>query len=76
MALIRPARRFYITGRGAPLVLERGAGETSDETLRRYFIHEDGRMRVPVLLAGEVAARGFTPALYREALTAAGLLPR
>jgi hypothetical protein len=31
-------------------------------------------MRVPVLLAGNAAARGFHPELYRQALAAAGLL--
>ena len=33
-------------------------------------------MRVPVLLAGDVAVRGFLPELYRTALAAAGLLAR
>jgi hypothetical protein len=31
-------------------------------------------MRVPVLLAGDVAVRGFHPDLYREVLAGAGLL--
>lgn len=31
-------------------------------------------MRVPVLLAGDVAVRGFHPDLYRQALAVAGLL--
>jgi hypothetical protein len=73
--LIRPAQRFFIKGRERPLVLERGAPQAGEEALRRHFIHEDGRLRVPVLLAGHVAARGFTPALYRAALSAAGLWP-
>jgi len=55
-------------------VLERGDAAASEEALRRHFVHEDGLMRVPVLLAGDVAARGYEPDLYRRALAAAGLL--
>ena len=56
------------------MVLERGAPGATDAELRRQFVHEDGLMRVPVLLAGNVAVRGFHPDLYRQALAAAGLL--
>lgn len=72
--LLRPARRFFIKGREEHLVLERGAPGTTDDALRRHFVHEDGLMRVPVLLAGDVAVRGFHPDLYRRALAAAGHL--
>jgi hypothetical protein len=68
-------RRFFIKGKGNHLVLERGSAGADPETLRRHFIHEDGRMRVPVLLAGDLVVRGFAPDLYQEALRAAGLLP-
>ena len=76
MALLQPARRFFIKGkdRGEHLVLERGAPGVTPEVLRRHFVHEDGLMRVPVLLAGDVAVRGFHPGLYQKALAAAGLL--
>ena len=66
-------RRFFIKGRGEHLLLERGAPGATDEELRRHFVHEDGLMRVPVLLAGDVAVRGFHADLYRQALAAAGL---
>jgi hypothetical protein len=36
--------------------------------LRAWLVHEDGLMRVPVLLAGDRLVRGFTPALYERAL--------
>ena len=74
LRLLRPARRFFIKGRGGHLVLERGTATFTDEDLQRHFIHEDGLMRVPVLLVGDLAVRGFEPDLYRQALTAAGLL--
>jgi hypothetical protein len=31
-------------------------------------VHDDGFLRVPVLLIGDVLVRGYTDALYREAL--------
>ena len=75
LELLRPARRFFIKGKGAHLFLRPEEPGATPEDLRRHFIHEDGMMRVPVLLAGDVAVRGFHPDLYRQALTAAGLLP-
>ena len=75
MNLLRPARRFFIKGKGEHLFPRPGEPGATPEDLRRHFIHEDGMMRVPVLLAGDVAVRGFHPELYRQALAAAGLLP-
>jgi hypothetical protein len=34
----------------------------------RYLVHEDGFLRVPVLVLGDVLVRGYTEELYREAL--------
>jgi len=70
--LLRAARRFFIKGRGEHPVLERGAPGVTDEELLRHFVHQDGLMRVPVLLAGGVAVRGFHPDLYGQALAAIG----
>jgi hypothetical protein len=39
----------------------------SDTEVRRYLVHEDGFMRVPVLLVGALVVRGYTEALYAEA---------
>lgn len=36
----------------------------------RHLVHEDGFMRVPVLLLGDLLVRGYTEALYAEALGA------
>jgi len=33
-----------------------------------YLVHEDGFLRVPVLVLGETVVRGYTEELYREAL--------
>jgi hypothetical protein len=37
-----------------------------------HLVHEDGLLRVPVLLWGEMLVRGFTEELYDEALGAYG----
>jgi hypothetical protein len=34
----------------------------------RHLVHEDGLLRVPVLVLGDLVVRGFSDALYREAL--------
>jgi hypothetical protein len=36
-----------------------------------YLLHEDGFLRVPVLVVGDLVVRGYTDALYEEALGAA-----
>ena len=33
-----------------------------------YLVHEDGWMRVPVLIDGRLLVRGYTEALYEAAL--------
>jgi len=48
--------------------LDRAAGPVSDAEALRYLLHEDGLLRVPVLLLGDLLVRGFTDELYREAL--------
>jgi hypothetical protein len=38
------------------------------EAAVRHLVHEDGFMRVPVLILGDLLVRGYTEALYAEAL--------
>lgn len=40
----------------------------SEAELARYLIHEDGWMRVPILIDGGRLVRGYTEALYHQAL--------
>jgi hypothetical protein len=35
-----------------------------------YLVHEDGFLRVPVLVVGDLIVRGYTEEIYREALGA------
>ena len=51
--------------------LARIDGPFTDADLAMYLVHEDGLLRVPVLVMGDVIVRGYTEALYREALGAA-----
>ncbi len=44
----------------------------TDADVLRYLVHEDGFLRVPVLVLGDLLVRGFTEELYREALPAEG----
>jgi hypothetical protein len=41
-----------------------------DAGVERHLVHEDGFMRVPVLVIGDLLVRGYTDALYAEALGA------
>jgi hypothetical protein len=44
----------------------------SDDEIRSYLVHpSDGFLNVPVLILGDLLVRGYTDALYREALRAA-----
>jgi hypothetical protein len=40
-----------------------------DDEIRRYLLHPgDGFLNVPVLVRGDLVVRGYTEALYAEAL--------
>ena len=43
-------------------------GPLADADAAKYLVHQDGLLRVPVLVIGDVLVRGYTDALYREAL--------
>jgi len=40
----------------------------SEHDVAKYLVHEDGFLRVPVLVIDDVLVRGYTDDLYREAL--------
>ena len=69
LRLARAARRFLVkTGAG---FLERDAArepESEAEALE-WLLHEDGLLRVPVLVWGDLLVRGFTDELYERALS-------
>lgn len=46
--------------------LEADRSALDDATVERYLVHEDGFMRVPVLVVDDLLVRGYTDALYAE----------
>ncbi len=40
----------------------------TESEMLAYLVHEDGWMRVPVLVDGPLLVRGYTEALYTQAL--------
>jgi len=71
LALARGARRFLVKSGAAVVELDRARQPVGDTDVLALLLHEDGLLRVPVLLVGELLVRGFTDDLYRKALTAA-----
>ena len=37
-----------------------------DAVVARHLVHEDGFMRVPILVIDDLLVRGYTDALYQE----------
>ena len=65
LALARGARRLIVK---AGDTIARLDGPLTDADVAKYLVHDDGFLRVPVLVLGDVLVRGYTDALYREAL--------
>ena len=65
LALAKTARRLLVKSGDTIVRLD---GPLTDADATRYLVHDDGFLRVPVLLIGDVLVRGYTDALYREAL--------
>jgi len=68
VALARDARRFLVKAGSDTVRLDAGGEPLGESVVERYLVHEDGFLRVPVLIVGDLLVRGFTEALYREAL--------
>jgi hypothetical protein len=65
LALARGARRLLVKSGDGVLTLD---APLTDADIVRYLVHEDGFLRVPVLLWDDLLVRGYTEELYREAL--------
>jgi hypothetical protein len=65
LALARGARRMLVKAGDTIVRLD---GPLTDTDVAKYLVHDDGVLRVPVLVIGDVLVRGYTEALYREAL--------
>jgi hypothetical protein len=69
--LVQGARRLLVKTGGEIVRLDAGQAPLSEAEADRYLVHEDGFLRVPVLVMGDLLVRGYTEDLYREALEAA-----
>lgn len=68
LALARRARRMLVKVGQEIVRIDTGATPLPDAQIHTYLVHEDGFLRIPVLLVGDLLVRGFTEDLYREAL--------
>ncbi len=70
LALARGARRFFIKAGQEVLHFDASANPLTEALAATYLVHDDGLMRVPVLVWDDLLIRGYTEELYREALDA------
>jgi arsenate reductase-like glutaredoxin family protein len=68
LTIARGARRLLIKAGTDVIRVNTDRHALDDAGLERYLVHEDGFMRVPVLILGDVLVRGYTEELYAEAL--------
>ncbi len=68
LALARRARRLLVKVGQEVLRFDTGQNPITEAEITKYLLHEDGFLRVPVLAVGGLVVRGYTEALYREAL--------
>ena len=71
LALARRARRLVLKVGTEVVRVDTARSPFGDDDAARYLVHDDGFLRVPVLLLGDTLVRGYTEALYREVLDAA-----
>jgi arsenate reductase-like glutaredoxin family protein len=71
LALARGARRLLVKSGQEVVRLDAARAPIEDAEAERYLVHDDGFLRVPVLVWGDLLVRGYTEDLYREALGAA-----
>jgi hypothetical protein len=65
LAVARGAQRMLVKTGDTVTRLD---GPFTDADVTRHLVHEDGFLRVPVLLIGDLLVRGYTEELYRAAL--------
>ena len=70
LALARAARRLLIKTGQETLRFDPAHQPLADAEALRYLVHDDGLMRIPVLVWDDLLVRGYTEELYREALDA------
>jgi arsenate reductase-like glutaredoxin family protein len=69
LGIARGARRFLIKTGADVVRLDTERAAVDEDTMARHLVHEDGFMRVPVLVRDDLLVRGYTEPLYREVFT-------
>jgi hypothetical protein len=67
-ALARGARRLLVKAGTEVLRFDARERPITPAEIDAYLVHDDGFLRVPVLVVGDLLVRGYTEPLYREAL--------
>jgi arsenate reductase-like glutaredoxin family protein len=68
LALAHGARRFLVKAGADVVELDRARQPVGEADLLALLVHDDGLLRVPVLLVDDLLVRGYTEDLYRRAL--------
>lgn len=68
VALARSARRLLVKTGDGFIEHDAAAEPVDDAQALRWLLHEDGLLRVPVLVLGDTLVRGYTDELYERAL--------
>jgi arsenate reductase-like glutaredoxin family protein len=68
LALARAARRLLIKAGQETVRFDAARHPLGEAEALRYLVHDDGLMRIPVLVWNDLLVRGYTEELYREAL--------
>lgn len=68
LSLLRKRRTCHVRWEGSILTWDQERSPAPEERLRQYFIHEDGGIRVPVLVTKEAFIRGYDEETYRRVL--------
>ncbi len=68
LVLARRARRLLVKVGQEVFRFDTRQNPITEAEIAKYLVHEDGFLRVPVLAVGDLVVRGYTEALYREAL--------
>jgi len=74
-ALAQTVRRLIVKAGAGIVEVDRTDAAFTDEDAERYLVHEDGFLRVPVLVLGDTLVRGYTDDLYRAVLDQAAPRP-
>jgi arsenate reductase-like glutaredoxin family protein len=65
--IARRARRLYVKAGRETVRFDAARAPFTEADVLPHLVHEDGLLRVPVLIVDDLVVRGYTESLYREA---------